>query len=68
MPDETPTLDLGDAGINFDRHAKWREERSVRTRGRWLQVRVRNTTGRFVVQALQVEAVTAGRGQAADRQ
>lgn len=33
MPNETTEIDLRDAGVNFDLHAQWREERSVRTRG-----------------------------------
>lgn len=67
MADETSTIDLRDTGINLNLHAKWREERTLRTTARWLQVRVRNITGRFRVTALQVEAVGGSKGAATDK-
>lgn len=61
MPEPTTVLELGENGVNPDRHATWREERSLRTRGRWVQIRVRNEEGRMRITALQVEATTGTR-------
>lgn len=49
-------LHLGSHGVEFDRHASFREVLKVRSRGRYVQVHVRNLQGRLRIRGVQIEA------------
>jgi hypothetical protein len=54
-------LDLGTNGVNPDQKASLTERFPLTERGRYVQLRLTNTTGRLTVRALGVEAQLADR-------
>lgn len=61
MPQTTPEIFLGPDGVQFDHHAVFRDTRTIDLRGRFVQIRILNNSGRLRLTGIQVEAEAGSR-------